>query len=143
MDMFCDDRKYSRANCDTKAKRSSSMENIHVKPISKRAMGPLFYVAGIFLCDIIKTANCESTDIELDAKATLLHRIDSFNLLVYTFLLTLTILTIWLFKHHRVSWLHETGLAIIYGKDLLLIQHNSSVFHKNLSVCRVQTEKNN
>lgn len=70
----------------------------------------LFYLFGI--------ANCESTDIELDAKATLLHRIDSFNLLVYTFLLTLTILTIWLFKHHRVSWLHETGLAIIYGKDL-------------------------
>lgn len=59
--------------------------------------------------------NGESTDIELDAKATLLHRIDSLNLLLYTFLLTLTILTIWLFKHHRVSWLHETGLAIIYG----------------------------
>lgn len=58
----------------------------------------------------------ESTDIELDAKATLLHRIDSLNLLLYTFLLTLTILTIWLFKHHRVSWLHETGLAIIYGE---------------------------
>lgn len=60
---------------------------------------------------------CESTDIELDAKATLLHRIDSLNLLLYTFLLTLTILTIWLFKHRRVSWLHETGLAIIYGKQ--------------------------
>lgn len=57
----------------------------------------------------------ESTDIELDAKAQQLHRIDSLNLLVYTFLLTLTILTIWLFKHRRVSWLHETGLAIIYG----------------------------
>lgn len=70
----------------------------------------------IILCDILTKVNCESTDIELDAKATLLHRIDSFNLLVYTFLLTLTILTIWLFKHHRVSWLHETGLAIIYGK---------------------------
>lgn len=77
----------------------------------------LYYGTGIILCDTILTkVNCESTDIELDAKATLLHRIDSFNLLVYTFLLTLTILTIWLFKHHRVSWLHETGLAIIYGK---------------------------
>lgn len=68
------------------------------------------------LLQLIDTASSESTDIELDAKATLLHRIDSFNLLVYTFLLSLTILTIWLFKHHRVSWLHETGLAIIYGK---------------------------
>lgn len=86
---------------------------------SHTKMRPLFYYFGIIIsCDIIAKAHCESTDIELDAKATLLHRIDSFNLLVYTFLLTLTILTIWLFKHHRVSWLHETGLAIIYGKKL-------------------------
>lgn len=56
------------------------------------------------------------TDIALDAKATLLHRIDSLNLLIYTCLLTLTVLTIWVFKHRRVSWLHETGLAVIYGK---------------------------
>uniref|UniRef100_A0A1I8PEA1 Sodium/hydrogen exchanger n=1 Tax=Stomoxys calcitrans TaxID=35570 RepID=A0A1I8PEA1_STOCA len=67
----------------------------------------------IFFC----TSCCDATatDIALDAKATLTHRIDSLNLLVYTFLLTLTVLTIWLFKHHRVSWLHETGLAVIYG----------------------------
>lgn len=64
----------------------------------------------------ISFCNATATDIALDAKATLTHRIDSLNLLVYTFLLTLTVLTIWLFKHHRVSWLHETGLAVIYGK---------------------------
>lgn len=61
--------------------------------------------------------NAEATDIELDAKANQMHRIDSLNLLLYTFLLTLTVLTIWLFKHHRVSWLHETGLAVIYGTE--------------------------
>lgn len=61
--------------------------------------------------------NGESTDIELDAKANKLHQIDSLNLLLYTFLLTLTVLTIWLFKHRRVSWLHETGLAVIYGES--------------------------
>uniref|UniRef100_A0A336LGG0 Sodium/hydrogen exchanger n=1 Tax=Culicoides sonorensis TaxID=179676 RepID=A0A336LGG0_CULSO len=59
--------------------------------------------------------NAEKTDIELDAKATKLHQIDSLNLLVYTFLIALTVLTTWLFKHHRVAWLHETGLAVIYG----------------------------
>lgn len=83
-------------------------------------------------CLWIPITTAESTDIELDAKATLLHRIDSFNLLLYTFLLTLTILTIWLFKHHRVSWLHETGLAIIYGKQIKPLQSKTnSVQHSN------------
>lgn len=76
----------------------------------------LLLVAGVFLSDHSAfLCNAEATDIELDAKANLMHRIDSLNLLLYTFLLTLTVLTIWLFKHHRVSWLHETGLAVIYG----------------------------
>lgn len=112
---------YSQSDCDNHSKCSSSMRLVHAKMASVRSKLPLFYGAGIFLCNYITSANCESTDIELDAKATLLHRIDSFNLLVYTFLLTLTILTIWLFKHHRVSWLHETGLAIIYGKESSLL----------------------
>lgn len=74
-------------------------------------------VSAIFISDHwMIPCNAEATDIELDAKANLMHRIDSLNLLLYTFLLTLTVLTIWLFKHHRVSWLHETGLAVIYGK---------------------------
>lgn len=63
------------------------------------------------------TISAGPTDIALDAKATLNHRLDSLNLLLYMSLLTLTVLTIWLFKHRRVSWLHETGLAVIYGES--------------------------
>ncbi|XP_058448091.1 sodium/hydrogen exchanger 7 isoform X2 [Malaya genurostris] len=84
-----------------------------------RRVGSEFSAYFILVCLVaLLDHNCcngESTDIELDAKANKMHQIDSLNLLLYTFLLTLTVLTIWLFKHRRVSWLHETGLAVIYG----------------------------
>ncbi|RWS17010.1 sodium/hydrogen exchanger 7-like protein [Dinothrombium tinctorium] len=54
-------------------------------------------------------------DVKLDEKARQLHKIDSLNILAYTVLLTLTVLTIWLFKRRRARYLHETGLAIFYG----------------------------
>ncbi|CAO1349778.1 unnamed protein product [Diamesa tonsa] len=63
----------------------------------------------------IVSVQCDNSDVLIDAKATLYHRIDSLNLLIYCNLLALTVLTIWLFKHRRVAWLHETGLAVIYG----------------------------
>ncbi|OPJ79087.1 sodium/hydrogen exchanger 9 isoform X1 [Patagioenas fasciata] len=43
------------------------------------------------------------------------------ELLVFNFLLILTILTIWLFKNHRFRFLHETGGAMLYGLVMGLI----------------------
>ncbi|XP_033168453.1 sodium/hydrogen exchanger 6 isoform X6 [Drosophila mauritiana] len=75
----------------------------------------MLLLVGVAVCVLVPGCSATDTDIALDAKATLNHRIQSLDLLVFVFLLALTVLTIWLFKHHRVSWLHETGLAVIYG----------------------------
>ncbi|XP_060515933.1 sodium/hydrogen exchanger 6 [Cylas formicarius] len=97
-----------------------------------------------FLKCFANFVDAAASDIQLDAKAQSTHRIDSLNLLSYTLLLILTVLTIWLFKHRRVSFLHETGLAVIYGLIVgAIIRYcGSSSQLLNLDVYTNQTQYN-
>nr|XP_005990418.1 PREDICTED: sodium/hydrogen exchanger 6 isoform X2 [Latimeria chalumnae] len=82
-------------------------------------------------------------EIVTEKRAEESHRQDSANLLIFILLLTLTILTIWLFKHRRFRFLHETGLAMIYGLLVGVVLrygiHVSNDANNVTSSCQLQT----
>ncbi len=43
------------------------------------------------------------------------YQIKTLEMFIFVFLLILLILTIWLFKKKRISFIHESGIALFYG----------------------------
>ncbi|XP_041967726.1 sodium/hydrogen exchanger 7 isoform X1 [Alosa sapidissima] len=99
----------------------------------------------LFLLNHVSKMNAEDSGMEelaTEKEAEESHRQDSVNLLTFILLLTLTILTIWLFKHRRVRFLHETGLAMIYGLLVGVILRygipSTSYHHKTPPSCSLK-----
>ncbi|RDD41275.1 Sodium/hydrogen exchanger 9 [Trichoplax sp. H2] len=78
-----------------------------------------------------------STELRVEGQ----HRMDSVMLMALLFLLLITVLTIWRFKVKRIRFIHETGLAMIYGLIMgALIRYTSHPNQTGLTyTCPVNT----
>jgi len=64
---------------------------------------------------IAKAGILENVNVKTDEFTEKIHKVDSVDLLIYLILLSLAIITTWVFKKKRFKYLHESGVSILLG----------------------------
>lgn len=95
-----------------------------------------FYILCFYLFNLFQLTDCYvPMDVKFDFKAHQLHKIDTLNILAYTILLIITVITIWKFKiGYRFRYINEISLNIILSLIIgALIKyacnHSTQYFH--------------
>ncbi|CAF1396499.1 unnamed protein product [Adineta steineri] len=71
--------------------------------------------------------DAEKIESKQEERTANVHRLDSLNLLIFTTLLVVVVLTIWVFKRRNFRYIHETCLALFYGFIIgAVLRHTSS-----------------
>ena len=77
---------------------------------------------------MVTSLDAEKIGSKQEERTAHVHQIDSINLLIFTTLLVIVVLTIWIFKRRNFRYLHETCLALVYGNLLPILSHSNLNF---------------
>ncbi|CAF2669769.1 unnamed protein product [Rotaria sp. Silwood2] len=81
--------------------------------------------------------DAEKIESNQEERTANVHRADSLNLLIFTTLLVIVVLTIWIFKRRNFRYIHETCLALIYGFIIGAILRHTSTSNAKPSILRL------
>jgi len=78
----------------------------------------------------VQDATLEQVNEKTDNYKEIEHVDDSLDLLIYLILLTIAILTTWVFKKRRFKYIHESGVSVILGLLIGAILRYTGPIHK-------------
>lgn len=94
------------------------------RPTFSVKMGTRFVIFIVFLCTtfdlVISTPSEAQNEIDrlehaAEDKVQWLHKFDAMNLMLFSFLLIISVLVVFFFKLFRIRYVHETGVTLVLG----------------------------